>query len=198
MIRLSLLISALLSVAIRVAEAQEAAPREFFKHDYASAPGAKGGEAERAQRPQQATGRVPAGSAVMPQQDQNASARKIAVTLFVNSLDQAHLDQVIATVHRLVDQRLAYVSLVAHLGDYRNISGREEEWMRKRGIMLLPVSSLTSPVQVSQSPVWLVQTEKGGYVVEGVVGLDRMLNAFGEFDPKAVPQSDSVGELSEF
>ena len=179
----SLLISPLLAAAIGIAEAQEAAPREFFKHDYASAPGAKGGEAERAQR---------------PQQDQNASARKIAVTLFVNSLDQAHLDQVIATVHRLVDQRLAYVSLVAHLGDYRNISGREEEWMRKRGIMLLPVSSLTSPVQVSQSPVWLVQTEKGGYVVEGVVGLDRMLNAFGEFDPKAVPQSDSVGELSEF
>ena len=64
--------------------------------------------------------------------------------------------------------------------------------------MLLPVSSLTSPVAVSQSPVWLVQTETGGYVVEGVVGLDRMLNAFGEFDPKAVPQSDSVGELSEF
>jgi hypothetical protein len=178
---------ALLLALTGSALAQEASPREFFKHDYASAPGAKGGPAPVR------------GKAAGPQAGRGAGLqRKMAVSVYVNSLDQAHLAAVLETVSRLVDSKVALVTLVVHVGDYRNVSEEQAQALKRRRVMLMPSSSVIAPVPVSVSPAWFIQTKEGGYVVEGVVNVDAMVNSFGEFDPKAIPRDLAAPELASF
>jgi hypothetical protein len=190
---------ALLLALTGSALAQEASPREFFKHDYASAPGAKGGPAPvrgKAAGPQAGNRQQ---QRALPQAGRGAGLqRKMAVSVYVNSLDQAHLAAVLETVSRLVDSKVALVTLVVHVGDYRNVSEEQAQALKRRRVMLMPSSSVIAPVPVSVSPAWFIQTKEGGYVVEGVVNVDAMVNSFGEFDPKAIPRDLAAPELASF
>ena len=171
-------------------QAQSNSPKSFYKKDYAIAPGAKGRDDVQlpANSFQQGGGR---GGAIQPVSQSpgqstsaNAQKRRILISLYVNSADKQHLNKVIEEALTLNDEKRAFVVSIHHIGDYQNVSQDMEAELAKRKIQLLAVSELPSNVHATVSPTWIIQTQQGTHIAEGIIDIHSYLNEYGEYDPK--------------
>ena len=173
-----------------IAHAQNDAPKTFYKKDYAIAPGAEGGEYTLPQpsAPQKKGKGTPAqeSNPQAPQQKTTPAAKKrrIVMTVYVSSADKDHLSKVLEEVYAVNDERTAFIISLNHIGDYRNITPEMESELSKRHIQLLAAAEPPSAAQVTVSPTWIIQTQKGTHIAEGVIPIHLYFDEFGEYDPQ--------------
>jgi len=214
---LALSVSLLLLFIPLPTHAQQSAPKGFYSHDYAVAPGAGAAgsdavpEGESARPAKVAQGdddpAPPAPNrAAKPQQPGQivppvGGARgKPIVIVYVNSLDAKHLNSVLEVVIELVDRKRIPLPVVYHIGDYRNVTPQWQQALAQRGVSVVPLSSIDQEVTISTSPAWFVTTKEGIHIVEGFINLGQMINGFGEFETKLQPKpkEESKEQLGAF
>jgi hypothetical protein len=170
--------------------AQDNSPKSFYKKDYAVAPGAEG--REDLQPPKEAAPKkvrgTPAKETPAHGGERKATPspkkRSIVVSVYVSSGDKEHLTKVLEEVLALHDERIAFITSVSHIGDYRNLSAEMESELAKRQIKLLAATQPPSGAQVSVSPAWIIQTKQGTHIAEGTVAIHSFFNEFGEYTTK--------------
>ncbi len=173
-----------------LAHAQNDAPKTFYKRDYAIAPGADGDEYPPA--PHDAIRKNLRSNSVKkatPQAPQHkttpgAKKRRIVMTVYVSSADKEHLSKVLQEVYAVNDQRTAFIVSLNHIGDYGNVTPEMESELSKRKIQLLAAAEPPSAAQVAVSPTWIIQTQKGTHIAEGVIPIHSYFDEFGEYDPQ--------------
>lgn len=169
---------------------------EFYKNNYAARPEINGKPIEGSETP---TGTPPQPSPVQDikqsetaqkqgvfvsgSSDRITKNRKILATVYVNSLDLTHFNEVVAEIFRLHDQRIAFVRSVFHIGSYKSIKPELAAEFKKRNIELEQRTPPTAPppeMNVTSSPAWLLVTKEGIHIVEGEVSLKNYIDEFGE------------------
>lgn len=116
--------------------------------------------------------------------------------MFVNSLNKEHLERVVDSVLSLHDRRVAFISSLQHIGDYRNLSAERERTLIDRNILVFAATPSAIPAQVRSSPAWIVETPKGIFVLEGFMEISAMINSFGDFDLESMPLEDPIARIS--
>ena len=170
--------------------AQDNAPKNFYKKDYAVGPGAEG--RDELQPTKEAASRKVRGTPTKetPAQGTQHKAtptpkkRRIVVSVYVSSADKEHLTKVLEEVLALHDERTAFITSVNHIGDYRNVSPEMESEFAKRQIKLMAAAEPPSSTQVSVSPAWIIQTKQGTHIAEGTIAIHSFFDEFGEYNPK--------------
>lgn len=190
MIRRWMFVLVVVSFHATAGYAQDNAPKNFYKKDYAVAPGAEGRE-----EPQPTKEAVPKKGRGTPTKETpaqgaqhkatpTAKKRRIVVSVFVSSADKEHFTKVLEEVIALHDERTAFVTSVSHIGDYRNVSPEMENELAKRQIKLLAAAEPPSSARVTVSPAWIIQTKQGTHIAEGTVAIHSFFDEFGEYNPK--------------
>ncbi len=189
-----LLLLAMLLCLGRNARTELPQAKEFYERDYAIAPGVagQGGGAQARPRPRatrvshNGDSRSAVGGVVEPADSSSARGkkRKLLVSVTVSSSDQKHFLAVIDAIKRLNDSRLAFVTSVTHIGDYRSVTPDIENELAKRGISLsegfVPPDQNPPPL----SPMWNIRARDGWHIAEGYVSIEQFVNEYGEYDPK--------------
>lgn len=170
-------------------------PKEFFGKNYAS-----GSQPEHIPEHQQSPQKERQSETSSRQQapdNQEGKKQKsvLIVSVVVNSLNKQHLTRVLETAFALHDQKIAYISTIQHFGDYRNVSSDVQIECKKRGIVIDELQELPQGLERESSPVWSILSREGRHIVTGVVALDRLINEWGEYDPKRAEQSRDNGSL---
>ena len=180
-----------LSFFTGIAHAQSTSPKRFYKQDYAIAPGAEGRD-----ETQPSTGASFNKSAVgQPQQSArpqgsphkgapSSRKRRVIMSVYVNSTDKEHLQNVLREVFTLADEKFSFITVLNHIGDYRNVTPEIESELAKRKIQILAVSEPPPDLNVTASPAWIIQTQQGTNIAEGIIEIHSFFNEFGEYDPK--------------
>ena len=170
--------------------AQEAAPKSFFKKDYASAPGAAGRDAEQRAPSVAKSGTqrsvntdVP-GHPLRTRGSPHSHKRKISMSVYVNSVDKEHFTRVIQEVLALHDEKRAFIFSLEQIGDYQNVTPEIENELARRNIHRLASSGPPLASGITQSPAWIIQTQQGTHIAEGIIEVHSLLNEYGEYDPK--------------
>lgn len=179
--------------------------KEFYERDYAIAPGVagQGGGAQARPRPRatrashNGDSRSAVGGMVEPADSSSARGkkRKLLVSVTVSSSDQKHFLAVIDSIKRLNDSRLAFVTSVTHIGDYRSVTPDIENELAKRGISLSEGFVLPQQNPPPLSPMWNIRTRDGWHIAEGYVSIEQFVNEYGEYDPKHRAQSSEKPEV---
>jgi len=184
--------------------AEDSAPKNFYKKDYASAPGAQGRD-EAAEAPRR--GSTPnsrddvssANATATPKAKEPKNLkRRVVMRVYVNSKDREHLQSVLNEVYRLHDERKAFVLSVEHIGDYTAITPQIEEDLKARSIELLASSQPSLDLGLTTSPAWVIQTPQGAHTAEGIIAISAFFNEYGEYDPKRSPDSESKTKIEGF
>jgi hypothetical protein len=171
--------------------AQDNAPKNFYKKDYAVAPGAEGRDEPQPTKEAAANKVRGTPTKETPAQGTQHKAtpapkkRRIVVSVYVSSADKDHLTKVLEEVLAVHDERTALVTSVNHIGDYRNVSPEMESELAKRQIKLLAAAEPPSSARVSVSPAWIIQTKQGTHIAEGTVAIHSFFDEFGEYNLKA-------------
>lgn len=168
------------------AHAQESGPRSFYQNDFAAAPGvageAGGGQPRRAASRQSAP--APGGlQAPVAAGSREPKKRKMLASVVVNSLDRKHFNAVIDSVLKLHDARLALVTAVLHVGDYRSVTPELEASLLRRGIQIIDYSFPPDAGTPPLSPRWEIVTKDGTHIAEGFLSLEPFINEWGEYSP---------------
>jgi hypothetical protein len=106
------------------------------------------------------------------------------MSVYVNSTDKEHLQNVLREVFTLADEKFSFITVLNHIGDYRNVTPEIESELAKRKIQLLAVSEPPPDLNVTASPAWIIQTQQGTNIAEGIIEIHSFFNEFGEYDPK--------------
>lgn len=120
--------------------------------------------------------------AAMQQALLQQDVRKARATLYVNSLDKAHLENVMKKVVRLAERdSKVRVSEVFHIGDYRNVSQAMKDDMARFKIFFGAMPVVPPHLQATDSPTWVI-TDKGGvHIVEGILDIDKCIDRNGQY-----------------
>jgi hypothetical protein len=169
---------------------------DFYKNNYAARPEINGkpidgSETPTSLNPQPSPVQQTNQAEIDPKQgvfvsvgaDRITKNRKILATVYVNSLDLNHFNEVVAEVFRLHDERIAFVRSVFHIGSYKSITPELNTEFRKRNIELEQRTPPTAPpveMNVTHSPAWLLVTKEGMHIVEGEMSLRDYIDEFGE------------------
>jgi hypothetical protein len=186
-----------------VAHGQESGPKGFYKKDYAIAPGAPGrddtqlGKEISPQQPRPTMQQSPS-SNIRNQGRGSQRKRRIVLSVYVNSVDKEHLAEVLTEVLALNDEKTAFISSFNHVGDYKNVTPEMEGELTKRGIKIVAVSEPPYAAQVTVSPAWFIQTQKGTHIAEGIVSIHSFFNEYGEYEPKRLPEQDRKNSMEGF
>ena len=202
MIRRGLCVCIVGSFLSSVALAQDSAPRNFFKKDYAIAPGAEG----RANTPvAKDSMRKGAGS---PQQVSGLSSpsrtttgakkRGTVISVHVSSADREHLAKVVDEVLALYDGKTAFITSVNHIGDYKNVTPEMEGELARRNIKLIAAAETPYTAHVTVSPAWIIKTKEGTHIAEGIVEIHSFFNEFGEYSSKQVRDKGPITSVEGF
>lgn len=123
---------------------------------------------------------------------------KFVLSLYVNSLDKQHLEQVIAVALRIMDEKRGLVIKVQHVGDYRNVSPELQAELAKRGIQLYAAGLPDESFQITTSPAWFLYSPQGVRIVEGMIDIGRFIDEWGEYRAVAADEPQIIDELSKF
>jgi hypothetical protein len=99
-------------------------------------------------------------------------------------VDKEHFKRVIQEVLTLHDERRAFIFSLEQIGDYQNVPPEIENELAKRNIHLLASSGPPAAAGITLSPAWIIQTQKGTHIAEGIIEIHSLLNEYGEYDPK--------------
>jgi hypothetical protein len=109
-------------------------------------------------------------------------------------MDQEHLSAVLSVAKRIHDERLAFISMVSHIGDYRNFSSEQAEELKRRGIQVVADTAPRTSVPVTNSPVWSLFTQHGNHLIEGEIDITRYFNSFGEYVTDSTQGEQKMGD----
>lgn len=173
-----------------IAFAEDAAPKKFYKRDYASAPGAEGREYDS---PTSASQNVrgltqPSGGESSGKTgkitDPEKKRRRVIISVFVNSSDKEHFQKTIAEILSLCDSQKAFISTVQHIGDYNNVTPEQKEELSRRDITIIASSRPPPEANVTTSPTWVITARNGVHIAEGIFSISHLFNEYGDYDPK--------------
>ena len=201
---LTALLLGLVILSSEDASAQNKSPKGFFKKDYAEAPGAQGrdvappsADAFQGRRARSATNQAPP-----PASQQNTAPttrkRRIIISVYVNSADKEHFMKVLDELYTIHDEKRAFVVSLVHIGDYRSVTPEVEGELAQRNINLMAASELPSVVPATSSPVWMIQTQEGVHIAEGIIDIHSFFNEYGEYDPKRRKDPSLEGAVEGF
>lgn len=186
-------VSILAVVPLR-SQADEKLPKDFYRRDYASAPGYEetqghGVQSPSRPKPPRLTSSPipgPQGSQI-PKDVSNTgkadTSSRPTIHLFVSSLDHGHFARVVEGATRIHDRGHASVKALFHIGDYEAVTPEIEQRLEQRGIALVQVGEVPVELFAEVSPVWRVATPIGYHVAEGFIEIDRFFDEWGEFNP---------------
>lgn len=190
-------IVALLTLGTHVGTAQPPSEqvKDFFEKDYASR--SPQGAARSRDLP---TNSLAQSGVQAPAQrgnthDAQKQKDKMLVTVLVNSLNRQHLIEVVEGALKLHDQKLAVVTMIEHVGDYRNFTPELQVACDRRGIVVVESPAVPIGLEYDASPLWSILTPAGRHIVQGSLSVDRYFNAWGEYDPKLAKESLNGGTL---
>jgi len=173
-----------------IAFAEDAAPKKFYKRDYASAPGAEGREYDSptsaSQNVRGATQPTGGESPNKPGKIANPEKkrRRVVVSVYVNSQDKEHFKRTIAETLALHDSQKVFISTVQHIGDYNNVTPEQEEELSRRDITIIASSRPPAEANVTTSPTWVITARNGVHIAEGIFSISHLFNEYGDYDPK--------------
>ncbi len=183
--------------------ADDSKPKDFFKHNYAVAPGYEGAGKITEGPGTQGSSKE---SAVQPPQIEQASSlpklqtetKKPTVHVFVNSLERTHFNRVIQEAIRLHDAKRAVVFGVFHIGDYEAVTPAIEQELSSREIRIYQVGSVFSELFAESSPLWVVATRQGRHVAEGFLEITPFFDEWGEYNPKRAEEPEVSSTMEGF
>ena len=105
------------------------------------------------------------------------------MSVYVNSADKDHFKKVIEEVLAIHDERRAFIASVDQIGNYQNVTPEIEGELAKRDIRLLASSEPPTDAGITQSPAWIIQTQQGTHLAEGIIQIHSLLNEYGEYNP---------------
>jgi hypothetical protein len=188
MIRTWLYVLMLGSFIPSIVIAQDTAPKNFYKRDYAIAPGAEGRDETPVSRaaPRKMPSSAQQSGTPIPQRKATPVAKKrgVVISVHVNSADTEHLTKVLDEVFALYDGRTAFITAVNHIGDYRNVTPEMESELARRNITLMAGGEPPYNARGTVSPAWIIQTKQGTHIAEGIISIHSFFNEFGEYSPK--------------
>ncbi len=185
----------LLSLSVRSSVSQE-----FFPNDFV-----KGAVGEKVDNLKQA-------SQISPNPENKLAGvppfkDRILATVYVNSINKQHFDQVITRILAVQRQGKIRIVSVAHIGDYRNVEEKQIEALKHVGIIFGAVSEIPKGVPADTSPAWGVMTpesrkKKAAYIIQGYLEPEMFFNQAGNFEiPAGMQVADDTskeGKLGEF
>lgn len=173
--------------------------QEFFPNDFARGTSTEPKQpAEKSAAPQAAADAL---AQVPPFKD------RILATVYVNSSNKQHFDQVITRILAVQRQGKIRIVSVAHIGDYRNVDQKQIEALKHVGIIFGAVSEIPKGLPADTSPVWGVMTpesrkKKAAYIIQGYLEPEMFFNQAGNFEiPAGMQVADDTskeGKLGEF
>ncbi len=185
--------------------AEDQKPKDFYKHNYASAPGYEG-DARALERPSAPNRSVGAASPIAETKEVGTSrvspprhdAKKATISVFVNSLDREHFGRVVQEVVRLHDAHRAVFAGIFHIGDYEAVTPEVEKELSKRKISIYQLTSVLPELFAEVSPTWVVSTREGRHVAEGFLEIERFFDEWGEYNPKRGEESVEHSKMEDF
>jgi hypothetical protein len=175
-------------------QADEKLPKQFYKRDYASAPGYDETQRRVGKEPPRSKTRDLTSSPIPDTQGgRGATAalgtvkvrnpKRLAVQVFVNSLDHTHFARVVDAALHIHDRGYAVVMNLFHIGDYQAVTPAIEQALADRGISVVQVEEVPVELFAEVSPVWKVATPIGYHVAEGFIEIGSFFDEWGEFNP---------------
>lgn len=196
------IVAALVMSSASSAVSQPQQTRDFYERNYAEAPNVAG---ERQQAPESAAGarnpqagsRNVSGTAAPQGSVQGISsatdAPKMQVYLYVNSKDKAHFYTAFRKALKLQElNRYAAVRMIAHVGDYRNVTDEMKQQAATKKILLVPSPMVPADLGVTESPTWVLDDGQTQHIVEGLMNPESCIDAQGAYrEPeKSIFESD--------
>jgi hypothetical protein len=181
-------------------------PKVFYEHDYAVAPGYEGKDDTFKQ--QQISPRPSGETSFYGLVSSSPSTRgtgrgepgryRNQVVVLVNSVDVEHFERVIEEVLRLTHSRRGLVTGVYPIGNETDISTEVRGALRSRGVHIFRREEIPEHLNITVSPAWWIRTPEGGHLVEGVIGIEPLIDEYGEYDPKRAEEIKAGGKVEEF
>lgn len=178
---------------------------DFYEKNYAQAPNVAG---ERQQAPDSARGSRSGQSAVSSQGGGGsptgatggaafgAEAPKMQVFLYVNSKDKSHFYTAFRKALKLQElNRYAVVRMIAHVGDYRNVTDEMKQQAAAKKILFFASPMVPADLGVTESPTWVLDDGQTQHIVEGLMNPEACIDSQGAyrepeksiFEPKDTP-----------
>jgi hypothetical protein len=136
--------------------------------------------------------------------DSNGGSSQTAteVSVFVNSLDPAHLNRVIAKVLSLQSRGKIHFGAVMHMGNPHNVASQQEKALEAQGIMLMSIFELPTNLPITRSPAWVVtevgpNDEKHARLVEGYFDIEQFFDQYGHFAIPAGIEVERAGKKAD-
>lgn len=160
----------------------------FYEKNYAEAPNVAG---KRQQAPESSTngsarsvstGGSPSTTATSGSTGVGEDAPKMQVYLYVNSKDKAHFNTAFRKALKLQDlNRYAVVRLIAHVGDYRNVTDEMKQQAAAKKILLVASPMVPTDLGVTESPVWILDDGTSQHIVEGLMNPESCIDSQGAY-----------------
>lgn len=116
----------------------------------------------------------------------------ITIGAIIDGTNKRHYEQCIQSLFKLSDKFEFDLDKIYITSLLNNIDKESILSLLVRGATVSPVPAPPEEYNVTASPTWIVQTEDGQVVLEGIVDLGRYFNSRGEFVSKA--QKSSIVE----
>jgi hypothetical protein len=104
------------------------------------------------------------------------------VYLYVNSKDKAHFNTAFRKALKLQDlNRYAVVRLIAHIGDYRNVTDEMKQQAAAKKILLVASPMVPGDLGVTESPTWILDDGQTQHIVEGLMNPESCIDSQGAY-----------------
>jgi len=118
------------------------------------------------------------------------------VELYVNSKDAKHLFRVLSKVISIRKKNQLDIPAVFHIGDYHNVTPELIGELGSLNTRVYPLQRIPSDLPITTSPAWVIVTSSGRYIVEGILGINRLVDENGEFIEPSKVKPESADELA--
>ncbi len=115
-----------------------------------------------------------------------------AVVAYVNSRDREHFNRFVSAALKLHQVNKVLLSLVLHIGDYRNVTADHKASLERAGITLQPLYAMPEHLATLKSPVWEVFSAGQPIYFSGVFDIGRFFAADGTLKKEPVQEKASV------
>jgi hypothetical protein len=178
---------------VRPARAQDDS-QQFFGKDYARSVGSEAGApntaALGARQAPRGSPNAAASGAGYPSTAQIESAPPgslpqipLLASLYVNSKDSKHLNEVVSKALLLRRQSKLYLVAIYHIGDYRTLSAENQALIKKYGIPYEAVAKVPYSLNVMMSPTWAFMKNGQVRLVEGYLNVEPFISSEGLLPP---------------
>jgi hypothetical protein len=123
-------------------------------------------------------------------------AHRTYVELYVNSKDAKHVSRVLSKVISIRKKNQLDIPAVFHIGDYHTVTPEFVGQLGALNTRVYPLERIPSDLPITTSPAWVIVTSSGRYIVEGILGINRLVDENGEFIEPSKVKPESADELA--